>query len=51
MFHNNPEDGQRNENGGKTSRNYISDQSKDEIPTSQDWRSIQEKSQLEKSLK
>ena len=31
MFHNNPEDGRQNENGGKTSKSCISDQSKDEI--------------------
>ena len=39
MFHSDPEDGRQNENGGKTSMNCISDQSEDEIPASQDWRS------------
>ena len=41
MFHNNLEDGQQNENGGKTSWNCISGQSEDEIPANQEVRSRQ----------
>ena len=41
MFHRDPKDGRQSENGRKTSRNRISDQSEDEIPASQDWRSKQ----------
>ena len=34
MFHKNPKDGGQNEDGGKTSRNCILDESEDEIPRS-----------------